>query len=210
MKTTTMLFSLFLLLLLTACKKESKNAVIIPGGGTIEEGLPSTVPYVDTFIEYRILSGGPGSVGSAVIQFTSELGQYTLGVCYMGTGQIRINQNLWRVLNNLSREELIFHELGHCLFNRYHENSLLPNGRPASIMNQYHLGATIYSGNYRYYLEEFFDVMGTDFFSGVTFNVARYTASSTIKDYHPIEGEDELHYGCQQEGDKFTVELSAD
>ncbi len=37
-------------------------------------------------------------------------------------------------LNDFAKEALIFHELGHCILGRDHDNSLLPNGDPKSMM----------------------------------------------------------------------------
>jgi hypothetical protein len=40
--------------------------------------------------------------------------------------------NCW--LNDAQLETMIFHELGHCILGRQHDNSLMPNGDPRSIM----------------------------------------------------------------------------
>lgn len=37
-------------------------------------------------------------------------------------------------LNDFAKEALIFHELGHCILGRDHDNALLPNGDPKSMM----------------------------------------------------------------------------
>jgi hypothetical protein len=37
-------------------------------------------------------------------------------------------------LNDYAKEALIFHELGHCILGRDHDNTLLPNGDPKSMM----------------------------------------------------------------------------
>ena len=46
---------------------------------------------------------------------------------------ILINPDKWW-LNDFAKEALIFHELGHCILGRDHDNSLLPNGDPKSMM----------------------------------------------------------------------------
>ena len=66
-------------------------------------------------------------------------------------------------------EVLIFHELGHCVLGRLHQNDYLPNGDPKSLMIQNELDqyACVYdlSGDNdcnnlfkrEYYLDELFD-----------------------------------------------------
>jgi hypothetical protein len=46
-------------------------------------------------------------------------------------------------LNDYAKEALIFHELGHCILGRDHDNTLLPNGDPRSMMIENNIG--IYS-----------------------------------------------------------------
>ena len=46
---------------------------------------------------------------------------------------ILINSTICWV-NDFQKEALIFHELGHCFLGRYHDESLLPNNDPKSMM----------------------------------------------------------------------------
>ena len=75
-------------------------------------------------------------------------------------------QMCWQ--NDVQLEALIFHELGHCILGRQHDNSLMPKGDPKSLM--YPDDITLYSpcvysiGNpcdltYRraYYIDELFN-----------------------------------------------------
>lgn len=55
-----------------------------------------------------------------------------------------------RQLKAADREELMFHELGHCILNRPHTNST------SSIMYPYHLGGGGYLANYSMYVSELF------------------------------------------------------
>jgi hypothetical protein len=57
-----------------------------------------------------------------------------------GHREILIEKGYWNQLNDYGREELVFHELGHCVFNRGHDNSTYQDGCPASIMNEYVFG----------------------------------------------------------------------
>lgn len=60
------------------------------------------------------------------------------GICSIrgdGFREIVINKNLWRKITHEQREELIFHELGHCQFNLRHiEGQYHLTGCPISIM----------------------------------------------------------------------------
>ena len=47
---------------------------------------------------------------------------------------IIINEDCWGNLNDVAREILVFHELGHALLNRLHIDGNLPNGHKKSIM----------------------------------------------------------------------------
>jgi len=47
---------------------------------------------------------------------------------------ILINESCWGNLNNVAREILVYHELGHALLNRLHTDGVLPNGHSKSIM----------------------------------------------------------------------------
>jgi len=78
------------------------------------------------------------------------------------------SQACWE--NKEQLEALIFHELGHCLLRRQHQNNLLPNGDPASLMIEssisqyspciYQIGNSQdcnFTFKREYYLDELFD-----------------------------------------------------
>ena len=47
---------------------------------------------------------------------------------------ITINETMWKDLDSFQRRALIFHELGHCVLMRNHNNKLLPRGECASLL----------------------------------------------------------------------------
>ena len=60
-----------------------------------------------------------------------------LGQCITytdGTRAVRIDENYWSTLTDLDKEYIVFHELGHCLLNRAHNNSFGTGRSCASIM----------------------------------------------------------------------------
>lgn len=84
------------------------------------------------------------------------------GVC-RGDGSIEIEANLWDNYSNAGKEQLIFHELGHCVLGRPHRNVVLDNGEWGSIMRGSPIPenrgvAVNYSGRRKqYYIDELFD-----------------------------------------------------
>lgn len=87
----------------------------------------------------------------------------TAGVCYYYEGNpednyIEIDKETFQEYSELGREELIFHELGHCVFNRDHTTErMMFKGIsvPTSIMYPYTFGNSwIYEQNLTHYYSE--------------------------------------------------------
>jgi hypothetical protein len=82
----------------------------------------------------------------------------TIATCrYTPRPHIVIKKELWEETSFEEKEYILFHELGHCLLNRRHENDA-EGGKPLSLMNQaftnHHLD--FYLDNKRFYIEELF------------------------------------------------------
>lgn len=84
------------------------------------------------------------------------------GVC-RGDGSIEIETSVWDNFSTAGKEQLIFHELGHCVLGRPHRNVVLSNDEWGSIMRGTPIPedrgvAVNYSGQRReYYINELFD-----------------------------------------------------
>lgn len=66
------------------------------------------------------------------------LGQCNEGL--MGTPRVQIVQELWLTANDVQKESLLFHELGHCLLSRDHlEGPTLMATDVRSVEYKYHL-----------------------------------------------------------------------
>ena len=80
-----------------------------------------------------------------------------VGVCITYTNdykEIQIDPDGWIQFDENYREELIFHELGHCILGRDHDSNLISSIRvPKSIMYPYIFG-NAYSRYKNYYLDE--------------------------------------------------------
>ena len=89
-------------------------------------------PVVDSFIAEAQNQGASVTVTDLVIQSVPNLTGETMGLCQTDpTGAtsptIFISQASWDMLDSESQQELLFHELGHCVLNRVH-NDTLNNG----------------------------------------------------------------------------------
>ncbi len=58
-----------------------------------------------------------------------------VGICSnYSVKEILIDQNFWERSSQLSKELIVFHELGHCYLNKVHNNQVTANGTCGSIM----------------------------------------------------------------------------
>ena len=76
----------------------------------------------------------------------------TVAICRtwgQGHREIVIEGPYWEKLSDYGKEELVFHELGHCVFNRGHNEDTRDNGCPVSIMYPYIFGGSWCYSNYR-------------------------------------------------------------
>ena len=198
MKPISLFFIGCLLFSSVACKKEKKANIISGGIQRTDERLET---YIETFVEYHVVASGqePDLTGISVV-FSDTMASNQLGSCTMNTGLVKINRSLWAVLGAGSREELIFHELGHCVLGRLHDNTLV-NGVPASIMNAYHLGTTYTRADlYSKYVAELF-IVPNNLFAGINFNPSNYVLASLAlnEEIMPLHQENQPVYRCMDE-----------
>lgn len=127
-------------------------------------------PGVNTqpFVEKEIMSyvdkfnSTYNTIVNIEIKF-KELDDNIAGICYYYGSEsfsnyIEIDKIIFSEYSNLGKEELIFHELGHCIFDRehtvdlfYYKNSMIPK----SIMYPYVFGESFfYNENSSYYYNE--------------------------------------------------------
>lgn len=170
-------FFLIFTLLLTAC---GNNFV----GNELKVDA-RVQPFVTRFLQESSNQGKSTTLGNLTIDLDDSLmlkdGSWTLGVCYSsstGKNRVAISTDFWlgpkdadgvrhSVYSAAEKEELLFHELGHCVLGRDHvtrtafavdRNQTIP----VSIMYPYHLGQRKYSGNYDYYMKELFGTSTTE------------------------------------------------
>lgn len=120
------------------------------------------MPYFNSFEEEAILRGIEINIEELGISgFLENLDNDIVGQCASltdGSREVRIDENYWNRSSNLSREFVIFHELGHCVLGRSHVDDADRNGTCQSIMNSGLGGCRIRYGtnNRSNYLDELF------------------------------------------------------
>lgn len=65
---------------------------------------------------------------------TGEPSPFAVADCDMGNAYIRVQKAFWDKATALTRQQLIFHELGHCDMAEFHRTSYRPDGCNTSIM----------------------------------------------------------------------------
>lgn len=102
---------------------------------------------------------------SGEIDFIDEEG--VIGTCQYRShipNHITIDESFWLRSSDLSKEYVVFHELGHCVLLRGHDDNHDDNGYCISVM---HSGLTdcrtVYNNTFReYYLDELFSKNGDE------------------------------------------------
>lgn len=95
---------------------------------------PAFIPYLIAF-EDQYRSFGVTIVAIDIQFYPTLAAQNELGECELHQDKIEISQQYWGGLSDLSKQNLIYHELGHCIFNRVHTTTTFADGCPTSIMN---------------------------------------------------------------------------
>jgi hypothetical protein len=143
--------ALILSLTLTACGKDHTPQLSIQG---------QYQPYVDAFQARSKMAGHSIQITDLIIQSVDSIEEkYVVAKCLGNNGStpptIVVSQQYWTHLDVFYREELIFHEMGHCVLNRSHRTDV-NNNLPLSIMNPYIFAGDGYTTNYSQYMHELF------------------------------------------------------
>lgn len=151
-------FTFLLLILFSSCGEDNSDLEIDP----------AFTSFVEQFKEEGKSRGQNISTDNLEVLFVNQINNNVAGCGqgfsdYQNSGNLRLEiaQNCWNELNELEREHLIFHELGHIILEREHDSAKLPDGySPKSMMcfdcypfYQYHEEGPLRD----YYLDELFD-----------------------------------------------------
>jgi Zn-dependent peptidase ImmA (M78 family) len=122
----------------------------------------SVLPHILEFELQAALHGKPIHITDLIVKLKPELSNdAAVGMCYYGTSkeppEIHFLQWYWNLANDAHRENLVFHELGHCVLNRDHVNRINLDGVPESIMNYSLMEPYQYEMNRAILLQELFN-----------------------------------------------------
>lgn len=133
------------LLLLTGCASAYKANTKIPAD--------QLKPYITSF---ELLYG----IEVKTPIYFADIANPAVGLCSIwsnGDTEIVIDNSYYNEYKNNHNaiEQLVFHELGHCVFKRNHRTDVNSNNIPESIMYPYVFGDQwYYQSNHYYYLNE--------------------------------------------------------
>lgn len=122
-------------------------------------------PYVDLFILEGEKRGFHMTVDNLIMQINASFSDTeTLGTCEIFINPTIVIQSnfFYNWGTPINKEQVVFHEFGHCLLGRGHDDTHILYGSEyifKSIMNSY-MFDEYYYGTYRdYYLDELFGVL---------------------------------------------------
>ncbi len=136
-------------ILLSGCADNRKHILEIE---------PQYKKYVTLFEDESRNFGNPIKINHLIIKTVSKLDDYVLANCvqlYALPPTINISLQYWRYLSETEREMLLFHEMGHCILDRRH-NDNIENGVYKSLMATYIFGPDVYLLYRSQYLSELF------------------------------------------------------
>jgi len=148
---------LLMLIVLVGCGKSIDDYFLKKAKDVKQsESDPIFREFVESFsIDYKVNVTVPVVLRSIDSQYAGVCIKYSNGY-----KEVQINNLYWNNLSIEQKEQLIYHELGHCVLNRGHDNSLMPSNPdcPKSIMRSYMFSRyeieNCYLPNYNYYKEE--------------------------------------------------------
>jgi hypothetical protein len=151
-----LVLGVFCALILSACGGAQSSSQDHANVVKVESQFQSTV---DAFTAAAQAQGTPVIISDLIVKSVQDFPSTDeMGVCLQETGTtpvIQISQPLWDSLDTDGQQELLFHELGHCVLNRVHDTAQ-NNGVPVSVMSPVFFGSTLYDANKAQYLHELF------------------------------------------------------
>jgi hypothetical protein len=193
---------ILVVVVLTSCKKQEATTptsqappIPAPAAPLPPVDISTTTQYLNRFVSLATAHGITVDTSKLTIAYDSSLTALNiLGTCSRGynvngtiaVSSVRLNKSYWEAWYNAGRkselEQLIFHEFGHCLLNRNHNDATVASTDygsqvEVSIMSSYHISSNLYEYNYTYYIDELY-VLYTP--SAGTYNPATTVSYSPI------------------------------
>lgn len=140
-----------LLILLSACKAKKPREVVYIA--------PELQPFVTQFKQDAEKYDRPLSITNLTAQLSDRIEDPAVGECARdaGTPIVRISRTFWSSASDAAKTLILYHELGHCVLGRDHEDTLILNDSiPRSLMATRELNVAVFVLHYDYYLCELF------------------------------------------------------
>jgi len=128
------------------------------------------VPHVQAFVQAAAQQGQTITITDLIVQFGETPSSGDTGVCVWAddaTPTVTINQSIWNTFNSSAdEEEDVFHDLGHCLLRRIHDQSRVTGTTslgtqgsiPQSVMYPVRIDGVTYTDNLATYRAELFSI----------------------------------------------------
>lgn len=128
--------------------------------------------YADSFAKTGKLYGLNIRLNALTIRFGTPMGELdaqdkkqemmlfascTIYTADWSQPDIIVLKSWWDSAGDLDKEEVMFHEMGHCLLKQQHRDGMTNKGYKLSIMHRIHMGAAYYEPVRKYYLDELFE-----------------------------------------------------
>jgi hypothetical protein len=120
---------------------------------------PELVQQFDNFRFEAHRRGLRVEITDIIVIFAAMDANEMIGYCWQRdnmTPIVAISREFWQTASLYQQEILMFHELGHCLLQKHHNNALDGNGMPRSIMNERMFDVYYYETYRESYLQQFF------------------------------------------------------
>jgi hypothetical protein len=154
MKCKSQIFLFVALLTLSMCsKKENPQPQSMIGS--------DFKMYVDRFVSEAASRGYKIDVSQLIVTYSDTMNYYC-GYGLYSSIQVLISSrsSCWQNQSDMNKEILMFHELGHAILGRSHDNTKLLNGDYKTMMfggNQFNLYSSDTPERRKYYLDELFN-----------------------------------------------------
>ena len=114
--------------------------------------VPEVKPFVDRFVSIAKQCEIKVNDETLRVEYNeSKEVSAILATCQRAINLVKVNKPVFDSVHNIVREQLIFHELGHCLLHQDHDDNDL------NLMNsEGFIEDTAYYNNYNYYIKRLF------------------------------------------------------
>ena len=149
---------LFILFLLCSCAPQIENKTL-----NVESDFQIYLDEFETISKVHY-DGGINFASSGSLEYYQK---DSVAICIIyrsGNKEIKVDRGYWIISDETVKEQLIFHELGHCALGRQHKNELMivneyseQTYMPQSIMYPSSFGGQLYYILREYYISELLD-----------------------------------------------------